>query len=264
MNRVYVAITLMGAGWMPRLAEAQCQKWDSDIDVCDMYPTSAPCVDGGPQLSFAQERAYWNKVYRDDPVDACKLSWSYHPTAKNFPKKALPIDAVSYGCYVNWFNMGYSSTPDNIITLEDVTREPCCELTPNGPYKSMGMTGTDGGDFNGKRDNIRMSNLRYNRGVLRSDVGPARPPVVVLTEYDNLYLNDTIFAWEDDMAIPYISGPQLANVDHIIPRKDIYGCDCGNNSYANALVISWDLNNEMSNQCDHPDRQAILNKYALP
>lgn len=86
----------------------------------------------------------------------------------------------------------------------------------------------------------------------------------MLTEYDQLYLNDSIFAWEDDMLIPYIFGPQLANVDHIVPRKDIYGCDCGNNSYANALVISWDLNNEMSNQCDHPDRQAILNKYTLP
>lgn len=55
---------------------------------------------------------------------------------------------------------------------------------------------------------------------------------------------------------PY--GPQI---DHIIPRVDKYGCDCGSNSSNNAQVISAKLNNELSNNCSDPRRIEIIEHY---
>jgi hypothetical protein len=50
-------------------------------------------------------------------------------------------------------------------------------------------------------------------------------------------------------------------VDHILPRVDVYGCPCGTNGYNNALIISGSLNRAMSNDLRHPDRIAILQEY---
>lgn len=52
-------------------------------------------------------------------------------------------------------------------------------------------------------------------------------------------------------------------IDHIIPRIDKYGCGCGPNSPANALVISARLNGEMSNNTEHWARYELLQEHTL-
>lgn len=58
-----------------------------------------------------------------------------------------------------------------------------------------------------------------------------------------------------------MNGGRNANIDHIIPRKDVSGCGCGTNSPKNAIVISRLLNNEMSNDVEHPLRIQILGQF---
>ncbi|MBK6516446.1 MAG: hypothetical protein IPG04_20655 [Polyangiaceae bacterium] len=58
------------------------------------------------------------------------------------------------------------------------------------------------------------------------------------------------------------TSPCKPQLDHIIPKKDIYGCDCGSSSYSNSILISRKLNQGMSNDCQNPDRIAIMNVYA--
>ena len=49
--------------------------------------------------------------------------------------------------------------------------------------------------------------------------------------------------------------PCAAEVDHIVPRRDVHGCDRGSNSYSNAQLISRRLNQWLSNDCS-PHREA--------
>jgi hypothetical protein len=53
-----------------------------------------------------------------------------------------------------------------------------------------------------------------------------------------------------------------AEVDHLIPRKDKFGCGCGTNAPSNALLISRKLNNAMSNNSKDKNRKAILAYFA--
>ncbi len=50
-------------------------------------------------------------------------------------------------------------------------------------------------------------------------------------------------------------------VDHIIPRVDIKGCECGPNSVANAAVISGKLNEANSNYCDTESKLAMFDEW---
>jgi len=53
-----------------------------------------------------------------------------------------------------------------------------------------------------------------------------------------------------------------AEVHHLVPIRDTQGCDCGRNSFKNAIVISNELNNWIRN---NPDRaQVIMNFLPLP
>jgi hypothetical protein len=56
--------------------------------------------------------------------------------------------------------------------------------------------------------------------------------------------------------------PESAEVDHLIPRTDKFGCGCGTNAPSNALLISRQLNNSMSNNSADKNRKAILDFFA--
>jgi hypothetical protein len=55
--------------------------------------------------------------------------------------------------------------------------------------------------------------------------------------------------------------PGAVQIDHIIPRVDIQGCECGTNGIENTLVISAGLNGQTSNLIEHDARQAILHRW---
>lgn len=256
MNQL-ISIVLLAVVAMAAPADAECRKWAADLNVCDVVPSS--CLPGAPPWTFSQERYYYTKEFHDDPLEACIASWSYHVTAKNFEKKIVPIDENSVGCYVKWFGQ-WPTTHDNIIWLDVIQREACCERTPNGPYKDFGTTGIDGGSFSTfKRNKIKYTNEMKNGGTLWSDAHD-----LIANEFGALIYQLAPWEWENDILYRLMGSPDAANVDHIIPRKDKFGCDCGPNSYANALVISWKLNVSLTNNCQDPRRQMIHDVYTSP
>ncbi len=227
---------------------------------------TSPTTCGNNVLTFGQERLWYSKLYADTAQKACENA-VYYSSYKGTPVTAnLFGDGTGAGCQLQGQSGNWT-----VLWLGDVPREAMCERTPIGPYTNMGQFGIDGGSFSQvQRDNIRNTNWR-TFGDVRSDAGPARPPAIPGekrlddgTPIDLLGMNSTLFGWENDMIIPYIDAPTAANVDHIIPRKDKFGCDCGPSSYANALVISWTLNNKMTNNSQDSDRQAILDRWTLP
>jgi hypothetical protein len=252
-------------------SEAQCMKWSSGVSICETNPST--CVSGAPDPTFGQWRYYYSKLLSDDAQTACEHHYAY-TTFKSCAVQAIPWrrDPTNWaGCYLDQNCDGdlldgtEATIAHSWVERDEIAREAMCELTPNGPYANLGTMGVDGGSFTtSMRNNIKNQNIAQLT-ALRSDIGPARPPTLVADETDVLSaIVAIVWNWDNYLIIPYIWAPNAPNVDHIIPRKDIYGCDCGPNSYANAQVISWRLNNRMSNNSQDPDRAAILERYTLP
>ncbi len=155
----------------------------------------------------------------------------------------------------------------NRTSAERAVRDDCCSREVLGPYSDiipdtwkmkvfyklkplkfylLTMYPLRGLGFGSKqRENI----FDYNiiDGVITSDVNDLMIPGV--TDYcTDLFLNDS----NDDCS---------AQIHHIVPRKDSKGCDCGKNSYKNALVISRKLNGEISNDCNNPKLKAIMDFF---
>lgn len=267
--------------------QVECKRWNTKVVLqrvpglenkssSGVYPNSAQS-DVAPEerMTAAQKRLYWRTTLMKEessPLSVCKRYYKYFDAAGDdgtvevagvLPDGSLVCDRTSAG----------NST---IISLETRQREPQCNLVPKGPYARVPLpTGSPapgpGLDFsadkvlgqNSHKDRIRLTNLDDNDGVLRSDVrweslfplawnhkdgypeDDNFTPPVIPSRYDHV----------DPWAGDYV------NVDHIIPRVDIYGCPCGTNDSANALVISRGLNNKMSNDMYDPDRIAILQKW---
>jgi hypothetical protein len=261
---------------LARPSEAECLKWNSALSICDTSPST--CGSEAPEPTFGQWRYYFSQLLHDDAQAACKARYAFGPY-KNCAVLAVPYpgDPNWMGCALDancdgTIDQYEKDVPQSWIEKGEITREAMCERTPNGPYAHLdaqhGTTGVAGGLYSdAMRRNIREANLARNGSSVRSDSGPSRPPTLVASEFD--YLTDYYrytWLWVDDMLLqvrqPFESA--APNIDHIIPRKDIYGCDCGPNSYANAQVISAKLNIKMSNDSQDPDRVKILERYTLP
>ncbi len=254
--------------WLSPAHAQQCERWLAGVSHCDVNPDT--CVSGGPAMTFGRWRYYHWKNLTDTPQKACENRYFYSEY-KGYPVQAHMLAPDFYACWVdtNKNNVIDASEQVTHSTVEttNVQREPMCERTPNGPYKNIrGPLGVDGGTFSTtQRDAFKARNLQLF-GTLRSDAGPARPPTAVSTEIDFLTWGN-IYLWShsDDMFIPLIGNAwSQPNVDHIIPRKDIHGCECGPNSNANALIVSWELNVGMSNNAEDARRQALLERWTLP
>lgn len=161
----------------------------------------------------------------------------------------------------------------------NITKDTCCSRIPHGPYEAeSGGGSTEGGTFS---DTLKTNALNLNKsaphhkGVIWSDAGswrgipdqplPPRQPGAGTDYYQTLSYKAALLAADDDDPNPLSKKkypPDSAELDHIIPRLDSKGCECGTNSAANAALISRKLNGQMSNSCLNPDRRRMLERWA--
>ena len=258
----------------PQLAEAQCMKWRAFLSTCDVWPGTPNCSSMST-FRWTQQRYYYSLRFTDSAQTACENSYYNHEYYTG-PIKAriLPEFPDFAECWIDYDG-------DNVVTLPtaqnpispdgyqvqipytSVMREPECELVPNGKYANSVMgpaTPTAGGSFSESiRNAILDENLanspEWNEHLSDAPADPIQSP---------RSSRQTFPPYEDD---PDADSPykptwaEGAQIDHIIPRKDIHGCPCGTNSPANAAVISAKHNNAMSNQMSHPGRQQLLLAY---
>ena len=285
-----VSIACLGvAAVTARSANAECTRWQNQLSHCEV--SSAFCASPPPTPTDGQLQYYNNWRYGDNPAQVCDR-WA-KKTADNpngyigrsTPTVVDPQELEQTRCYLDENNNGswQDNEKSNLAYKISIPREWCCELTAWGPHKDV------------------TPNVWYSFGQLPNPLIQANPPAPGLefTSYTHTLLPRSqrvrVLERVDLDPNPGLSGaylsdlyrpgpnnspPELADleycdgdlvdgglcgaqVDHIIPRKDISGCDCGSNSYANALVISARLNREMSNRCSNPKRLAILQKYTF-
>lgn len=261
MNRFFVAAIIASSVVLPRVANAQCMKWVAPRAPCELL--NVACNVASVDLRWPKNKAYYDLVHQESALEACKIA--FKGTAYATDKLGVKI-IEDYGyCLTH-----PTSTPTypadyhgTIVKHQEIDRQACCSRVPAGPY-SDGMPGTPGAKFSQtQRSNVKAANIQMNSN-LRSDVDfPIRPTTYFENEPTWLSFNNYYYFIADDDASPYkLWNPYHAQVDHIVPRKDVKGCDCGSNSMANALVISAGLNVSMSNNCEDPNRIKILNEFA--
>jgi hypothetical protein len=259
--------------------------WKNGLSVCDIYPEQ--CLSNPPPLSPGQER-YWisqtiswlGGLGTGSPgaQEACEKYIKRTRYKGTTPKLYFPGRSQDYAiCYIDLDNNNtYSGGAEAVggsVSIQTFERETMCERTPKGPYKDVmpAVLGVDGASFSdAQRAAFRTENNQTLCGsvpnMIRSDAGPARPPQLVPYELDYLtWGNIYLWSWTEETFIPLIGNAWSApNVDHIIPRRDKFGCDCGPDSNANALIVSWELNVGMSNFSQDARRLAILERYSDP
>jgi hypothetical protein len=273
--------------------DPQCARWHNNLDACDGIVDASVCDNPQSTWTRGQLGSYYNWIFSSTAEKACrKQIMKLHPGEEDL---ALAVEVYPdwYYCYLDYDRDG-SVFPNEFgddldgdgiddvdeggvssVMLEDVTREPECELTPKGPYESLGTKGARGGSFSdANRRAIYDRNTTQHRGLLRSDAGPAASQQTGIGDVDQLSLSRWYYPpYNDDAEIdePYQLPTTLttsAQVDHIIPRIDIHGCACGTNAPSNAAVISGQLNRKMSNNLRDPDRikmlQALVPGYVPP
>jgi hypothetical protein len=225
---------------------------------------------------------YYQYLYSDSPEQAC-YKWGLKRHGQ-YNGKARKIAADTANCFLDDNNNGIDDDPKGTsIFFETIDREWCCEVDVEGPHSGLNpdvyylswrgnvvqyrpkdgeyftsqtVYDSDGDEYLSQVDQVRAQNSTQNAVLFTSDLkGSSELPF----EYcgGDLYTNSPNLGCR----------PQ---VDHIIPRKDIKGCDCGSNSFKNALLISAQLNNQMSNYCGDPndptdaaERKAIIEKYRV-
>ena len=284
----FVSIVSLGVAALGvRTVSAQCTRWQNNLSHCEV--SSAFCASPAPTPTDGQLQYYNNWRYGDDPAQVCER-WakktSDNPNGyigRSTPTGSDPSETYQTRCYLDENNNGSWQDNEKSTLAEkrtDIVRESCCELTPWGPHRdvtpnvwySFGQLPNSLIQSNAPADGLEFTSYTHTllpasqrvRLLERVDIDPApglsgaylsdmfRPRPFDLSKYE--YCGGAL---DDDGGLCH------AHVDHIIPRKDISGCDCGPNSYANALVISARLNREMSNRCSNPKRLAILEKYTF-
>jgi hypothetical protein len=266
-------------------AAAQCMKWHVPLGQCHLVP--ATCPNGTPQsLSFENERLMYSRQLTDDPISACNNYKTYGYPNVNGSAVYVPN---TQRCFVDENGDGAWQTSEYSVILDDseIPRESCCEaditgphnITPDvwyqkilpglvlqhPPYEGNSYTSQDQtyqgvvrpAQIKQVRNQNRMKTPQghYYLSIFVSDLYRAGVPVSL---QDEEYCDGVL-----DLTLP-ISDDCRPEVDHIIPRKDKFGCDCGSNSYKNAHLISRKLNQQLSNNCSDPRRQAILAMWATP
>jgi hypothetical protein len=174
------------------------------------------------------------------------------------------------------------------INLETITPEPVCYATPCGPYSDVAAPAPGPGSppqlppytWPRGRSGGRFSTTMKS-AVLKANAGPHATTATSdlhgacgqFDPYSQLAVNDNVLANDDDPdprdpEDPIVLQPPLqiippaaVQIDHIIPRIDIQGCECGTNGIENTLVLSAGLNGQTSNLLEHEARQAILHRW---
>lgn len=205
-----------------------------------------------------------------------------YPNEAGTVSKGSPT-STGYTCRINGTVYAQS------IELELVTRESCCErtivgphadVTPNvyysAPWNVPGLIGpfppADGVAFSNYKTTLQRPIPSQRTQVLDRLQFTGVPPFNVLLPFwlSDMYRpgpkTDALQALETEACGGILetddpNDPCAAQVDHIIPRVDVYGCKCGSNSFSNALLISRALNIKMSNNCSDETRNAILDAF---
>lgn len=261
MNRFILVALVACSVVLPRVAHAQCMKWVAPRAPCDLL--NVACNVASVDLTWPKNKAFFDLVHQESALEACKIAVKY----TEYEADNLDVEIIDDYGYCLTDPSGIPTYPDDyhgtIVKYQVIERQACCSRVPAGPY-SDGMPGTPGAEFTQtQRSNVKAANVQMY-GALRSNVDfPIRPTRYFDDEPTWLSFDNYYYFIADDDASPYkLWNPYHAQVDHIVPRKDFKGCDCGSNSLANALVISAGLNNSMSNNCEDPNRIKILNEFA--
>jgi uncharacterized protein (TIGR03382 family) len=287
--------TSISIGLHPRHADAApCSRWVNQLEACaNKLVAQSVCNNPIETWSDGQRQNYYNWIYSDDEERSCyKLISKVAPTRKGTATLAYIDDGFFYctydtdgdghvyGTLANPTPQGkiddYATFRSPILRDDNMLTHPVCDLVPEGPY-TVYLDGhpihatnpTRGGDFTQYQKSQKIStNKSRNSGVLRSDALKDRNGNPLIADINPL--NTPLSYPEDDPSFspdptipigPLEDKDKRAEVDHLIPRKDIRGCPCGTNSPENALVISGKLNRKMSNRPDDPDRIKLLTAW---
>lgn len=273
-------------------------KWQTSLSPIEIFYPNAP--GDMSTWSFSKQRTYYSRLWKNSAKEACAAWAQYHsPTSNWSPTQRAtiaviqpdPNDDTLFKCAFdcNGHNGSgdgqvgsddFSQCPQDIVTLTTQDTEDMCNLVPHGPYRSSDDPTVHyhrGGSFSQKkRDTIIGRNIGEFVRPINSDVegmtykGSAMDPYSLLTR-----VAQTDPPFEDDpdpsnpnaaSVTPQTSGgyASTAQVDHLIPRVDKYGCGCGTSAYSNALVISAKLNGSMSNNGSDARRMDILTRPSWP
>lgn len=283
---VTVALAILPAS--ARAAGPACARWNTEVTECEVYPNVANCASGG--LSFNQRRIWKSKLYVTNFEDACSNWKKYGYPTQAAPYASQLISPTQVRCSVDDNGNGL---PDDaiqaVLDKEPDVRESCCKREPLGPNRWMLLDGdwvrlknlnngqTMGVVYRAPAYGREYSSLSFswNGNQYLSQVekirslskalmgGPAEPNLFYsdLTASSLAGLEPTSCegVLDNSPGAPWECKPQ---VHHMVPRVDENGCDCGQNSAENALVISAKLNGEMSNNCNDPRMIAILDEWA--
>lgn len=244
-------------------ARAECMKWVVPLAVCEVVPS------GCQNPTQAQLRSYYDVIHTETPDDGC-YNWGIKGYG-DLRGNAERVSDDTYYCYLDENENGIFDDPTfTVIFYQTIQREWCCEAQVEGPHADLTP------DvwymylwYNGQKQVVAVppdEGLAFTSQTLYSPQGEpylgqttrvrAENAIgtVFRSDLNNGYRGSLDY-WStlDPTSFDWRRRPQ---VDHIIPRKDIKGCDCGANSFKNALLISAQLNNEMSNFCGNPPGQA--------
>ena len=257
------------AGGADAQAADKCERLVANINWCNSYPPNeCPTFD---QLTFTQQRNYWNKNLvpiggKAAVVEACRRYFENHNEAGSVDAVLLPSGGWETGgqCTLN-------GAPSVLISLWSGSREPQCELTLNAdnPYHELATASSyaRGTQFKSRASIIQKNKDNHSPSPFNQKV---RSDVPDLDLFEILSHSTSLPDPEDDIynGVPTLPVPNraqdridYANIDHIIPRVDIFGCECGTNSPLNAAVISRVVNIDMSNNMNHAERIEILRRF---
>lgn len=254
-------------------------KWITPLSLDEIYKTHPPGdISDVPTWPFAKQRLFYSRFFKDSPQSACDL-WARKvspqstvwTTANRALNEAVPIhDPNDPNAPVDSYECNFDCNRNGVLDANDPSAcgvfpgrfanrlvaqtDPVCDRASDvhGPYDD----GTTGGYARGaefttaQKSSFKAANAaRDSQGRLTSD---AYPLIVNGVHADVHFLDATA------------GSSSSIQIDHLVPRKDVYGCGCGTNSPRNAGLVSAGLNNKMSNDPSNPVRQALLGKFAPP
>lgn len=264
MRTALAALAVLAVLAATHAQASTCQRYQNLLSQCDF---AANCSSPTRQevLTYRQ----W--LNSDTPLDACRKYYKKHWPWYAGPLAYSQATRFEWRCHVDVNRDGVLSRSEATIAhtsvwLVTVTRDTCCDANVYGPYWDLAVSEPPAGEgyFSPTQKTAFKAANEFN-GLLWSDASAFNTSGGLNVDVDQLFYHSDIFNLDDDGgAYLYILADQAAEVDHIIPRKDSNGCMCGTNSNRNAAIISRGLNRAMSNDCENPARQAILNYYTLP
>jgi hypothetical protein len=152
-----------------------------------------------------------------------------------------------------------------------LTPEPHCNLIPDGPYADEVDDNPSPPQYDALfhpdllPDLIEVQNAHATRysgqrvTAIWSDGGWWRD-----STWKNLFTNPSRpngLDYFSTLTTTNFVPKQKVQMHHIIPRKDAQGCNCGTNSAANVVLVSAQLNGEMSNKLTNRALMELLAKY---